>query len=324
MKPKECGKVAVLMGGTSSEREISLKSGSAVLAALKACGYDARAVDIGNGLDDLRPGAFDRAFIALHGKTGEDGSIQGLLEIMRIPYTGSGVLSSATTMDKAFSKMIMNSRDIPTAPFQVFSAPLNLDMDIEVDIDYPLIVKPVAEGSTIGIVKVENVEALKPAMKEAFSYGSKILVEKFVKGREVTVSIIDGELFPIVEVVPKKGFYDFEAKYTKGMTEYKVPASLNDPLAVNINNIALSVYELFECRGAARVDIIIGEDGTPYVLEINTIPGMTQTSLLPMAAAEAGLSFEDLVEKIIGGATLDDALPEEGVNSDQCNNNGTL
>lgn len=311
MKVGKKWKIAVLMGGTSSEREISLKSGTAVLAALKARGYDAVSLDIRDGLHQLKPGSFDRVFIALHGKTGEDGSIQGLLEVMRIPYTGSGVLASATTMDKAFSKMIMDSRGIPTAPFQVFSAPVALDGDVRIDMEYPVIVKPVAEGSTIGIVKVEDAEDLNAGMKEAFSYGSKILVEKFIKGREVTVSVIDGEAYPIVEVVPKKGFYDFESKYTKGMTEYKVPAQLDPIVAGKIKSIAIEVYRLFECRGAARVDIIISDEGMPYVLEINTIPGMTQTSLLPMAAREAGLSFEDLVEKIIEGAALDDTSPAE-------------
>ncbi|MDH3974720.1 MAG: D-alanine--D-alanine ligase [Deltaproteobacteria bacterium] len=322
MKSRKKGKIAVLMGGSSSEREISLKSGSAVLAALQSGGYDARAVDISNSLDQLRPGVFERAFIALHGKTGEDGSIQGLLEVMKIPYTGSGVLASATTMDKAFSKMIMDSRGIPTAPFQVFSAPLDLHGEIQTGMEYPVIVKPVAEGSTIGIVKVEKVEGLKPAMKEAFSYGPKILVEKFIEGREVTVSVMDSEIYPIVEVVPKKGFYDFESKYTKGMTEYKVPAELDDRVAKKINHIARQVYELFECRGAARVDIIISEEGTPYVLEINTIPGMTQTSLLPMAAGEAGLSFVALVEKMIEGAALDDKTVADDVSNlevkDEC------
>jgi len=298
------GKIAVLMGGSGSEREISLESGSAVLAGLKAEGFDAHPVDTRDDMTALLSGVYDTAFIALHGAGGEDGCIQGLLETLKIPYTGSGVLASASAMDKAFAKEMMLSRGIPTADYEVFRSPLDFGCDIELKIECPLIVKPASEGSTIGICRVEDAEYIKPAMKEAFKYDNKILVEKYIEGREVTVSVLDGELLPMVEVRPKNGFYDYESKYTKGMTEYIVPADFEAAELKRMNEISLAVYELFGCRGAARVDIITGSEG-PFVLEINTVPGMTETSLLPMAALDAGIGFNKLVARIMNGASLD-------------------
>ena len=298
------GKIAVLMGGSGSEREISLKSGSAVLAGLKSGGFDAHPIDTRDGMDALFVGGFDAAFIALHGAGGEDGCIQGMLEILKIPYTGSGVLASASAMDKAFAKDLMLSRGIPTADYQVFNAPLDQDEDIELKLECPLIVKPVSEGSTVGICRVDDAKDIKSAIKEASRYDNKILVEKFIEGREVTVGVLDGEILPMVEVRPRNGFYDYESKYTKGMTEYIVPADFAVDALKKMNDISLSVYELFGCKGAARVDIIINSDG-PFVLEINTVPGMTETSLLPMAAGEAGIGFNELVARIMNGAGLD-------------------
>ena len=296
-------KIALLMGGDSSEREISLKSGSAILKALKERGYDASPVDVRDELKLLCTSGFDKAFIALHGSLGEDGSIQGMLEMLKLPYTGSGVLASAATMDKVFAKMVMLSQGIPTPDFRVLSAG-NDALEAVSGLEYPLIVKPVSEGSTIGLSKVESESGLKYAVDLACRYGDRVLVERFVKGREVTAGIIGGKSLPLVEVVPKKGLYDYEAKYTKGMTEYIVPARIDEELAEKVSRIALSSYNLFGCRGAARVDVMLGEDG-PAVLEINTVPGMTETSLLPMAAKEAGISFGELVETIIEGAALD-------------------
>ena len=298
------GKIAVLMGGSGSEREISLKSGRAVLAGLKAGGFDAYPLDTRDDMTALLSGVYDAAFIALHGVGGEDGCIQGLLETLKIPYTGSGVLASASAMDKVFAKEMMLSRGIPTADYQVFKSPLDFGCDIELKIECPLIVKPASEGSTVGICRVEDAEYIKPAMKEAFKYDNKILVEKYIEGREVTVSVLDGEILPMVEVRPKNGFYDYESKYTKGMTEYVVPADFEDAELKKMNEISLAVYELFGCKGAARVDIITGSDG-PFVLEINTVPGMTETSLLPMAAGNAGIKFNELVARIMNGASLD-------------------
>lgn len=298
------GRIAVLMGGRSSEREISLQSGNAVLKALKARGYNAVAVDLADPMEYLICGSFDSAFIALHGTFGEDGCVQGMLELLDIPYTGSGVLASAATMDKVFAKKMMLSEGIETPQFMVFSDPKALTDEIDHDLDYPLIVKPVAEGSTFGVSKVEKTSELVNVIRETFNFGSEVLVERFIEGREVTVGLIDGETLPVVEVIPQSGFYDYEAKYTKGMTRYIVPADIGDEMTKEVCLISKKVYQIFGCRGAARVDFILGERG-PSVLEINTIPGMTETSLLPMAAGKAGMSFEDLVGRIIEGAALD-------------------
>ena len=297
-------KIAVLMGGSGSEREISLKSGAAVLAGLRAGGFDAHSVDPMDGIGDLIRGDFDAAFIALHGAGGEDGCMQGMLEILKIPYTGSGVLASAAAMDKAFAKDLMRSRGIPTADYRVFNAPFDENEVMELKLEYPLIVKPASEGSTVGICRVDDESRIVSAIDEAFSYDDKVLVERYIEGREVTVGVLDGEVLPIVEVRPKKGFYDYESKYTKGMTEYIVSADFDAEELKKMNDISLKLYELFGCRGAARVDIIINSDG-PFVLEINTVPGMTETSLLPMAALEAGIGFNELVARIMNGASLD-------------------
>ena len=300
--------IAVLMGGRSSEREISLKSGGAVLEALRRRGYKAVKVDIGEDADILLSSTYDRAFIALHGCPGEDGTIQGMLEILGIPYTGSGVLASAATMDKVFAKKIMISEGINTPAFEVFREVPEKGNPIRLKLDFPVIVKPAAEGSTVGVTRVDKGEELHGAVEMALGYGDKVLVERFIDGREVAVSVIDGAPLPIVEVVPKNDFYDFEAKYTKGMTEYLVPADIETELSERISLTAVKVYEIFGCRGAARADFII-RDGIPYVLEINTIPGMTETSLLPKAAKAAGIGFDELVERILEGAALDSGKP---------------
>ena len=304
MAINRAGKIAVLMGGSGSEREISLESGSAVLAGLRAGGFDSHPVDPLDGIGALITGGFDAAFIALHGAGGEDGCMQGMLEILKIPYTGSGVLASAAAMDKAFAKDLMLSRGIATADYRVLHAPFDEAEDIEFKLEYPLIVKPASEGSTVGICRVEDESHIVSAINEAFRYDDKVLVEKYIEGREVTVGVLDGEILPIVEVRPKKGFYDYESKYTKGMTEYIVPADFDAKELKKMNDISLDLYELFGCKGAARVDIIINNDG-PFVLEINTVPGMTETSLLPMAALEAGIGFNELVARIMNGAGLD-------------------
>lgn len=297
------GRIALLMGGDSSEREISLKSGHAVLKALKSIGYDAKSIDVSHDLDSLINGDFEAAFIALHGTFGEDGAVQGLLEMLRLPYTGSGILASAATMNKAFAKKMMVSECVPTPEFQLFEDPVK--DGVNVSVDYPLIVKPVSGGSTIGVSKVDKEAQLEKAFDDALAYGNDVLVEKFIEGREVTVGIINGAALPVIEVIPKKGMYDYEAKYTKGMTEYIVPAELDGHMEEMLTDISLRVYGLFGCRGAARVDFMIDPDDGPLVLEINTIPGMTEISLLPMAAAQAGIPFGSLVKKVLEGATLD-------------------
>lgn len=291
-------RVAVLMGGTSSEREISLKSGNAVLKSLQQSGYNAIGIDANNGIaGTLRTGAIEIAYIALHGRYGEDGTIQGLLEILGIPYTGSGVLASALAMDKCISKFVLDNLEIPTPRYTVCFAGQTFSFP------YPFIVKPAHEGSTIGINIVKNEAEVHKALTDAFRYDKKVLVEEYLPGREITVGIVNGEALPIVEVKPSSGFYDYTAKYTKGMTEYLVPADLPPEVALRASEIALEVWSAFEMAGCARIDMIIHDD-VPYVIDINTSPGMTETSLVPKAWACLGRTFDQLVETILTEATL--------------------
>jgi D-alanine-D-alanine ligase len=299
--------VGVLLGGLSKEREISLKSGQAVLDALLVKGYDAVPVDVGRDVDAaLQDKGVEVAFLALHGRYGEDGSIQGLLEIRGIPYTGSSVLASALAMDKYLTKELVRRIGIAVPDDYFFDA---VSDDLKTFLkkntfSYPLIVKPSREGSTIGIARAEDDSQLQAAITAAARLDSRVLVEKFVQGREVTVGILNGQPLPVLEVRPKKGFYDFEAKYTVGATEYFCPADLPPALASRLQEDSLKVYRLLSCEGVARADFIISESQTPYFLEINTLPGMTATSLVPKAARAAGISFEDLVEKILLSARL--------------------
>lgn len=294
-------KIGVLMGGLSAEREISLRSGNACLKALVSRGYNAAAIDAGRDLPfRLRDEGIEVAFIALHGRHGEDGTVQGLLEIMGIPYTGSGVLASAIAINKAVTKDVLISKGIRTPGFVTLNG---TEDAVSLKMTFPVVVKPAKEGSTIGINIVKDRDGLAPALAEAFRFDSLVVIEEFVKGIEVTVSVLDGKPLAIVEVRPKSGFYDFHSKYTAGMTEYICPAEISGESRDVCKQMAVSVYEAIGCSGAARVDMIIDEAG-PQVIEINTIPGMTETSLLPKAAACEGISFEDLVEKILDGASL--------------------
>lgn len=294
-------KIGVLMGGLSAEREISLRSGNACLKALTSRGYNAVAIDALRDLPfRLRDEGIEVAFVALHGRYGEDGTVQGLLEVLGIPYTGSGVLASAIAINKAVTKEILRSKGIRTPGFIA----VNRIEDVrELKISLPVVVKPVKEGSTIGISVVRDRENLISAVEEAFRYDTLVLIEDFVKGREVTVSLLDGRPMAIVEVRPKSGFYDFKSKYTAGMTEYMCPADISNEISKVCREMAVDVYDAVGCSGAARVDIIIDEGG-PQAIEINTIPGMTETSLLPKAAACEGMSFDELVERMLDGASL--------------------
>jgi D-alanine-D-alanine ligase len=291
-------RIGVLMGGSSSEREISLKSGKAVLQGLKRCGYNVTAIDVGNDLaGKLKRQRIGAAFIALHGRWGEDGSVQGLLEIVGIPYTGSGVLGSAMAMDKVVMKMIFESTGIPTPAYT---------MVVEGDkfhFPLPFVVKPANEGSTIGISIVRKQKEIGPAIKNARRYDRKVMVERYIEGDEITVGIVNGEALPVVQVKPASGFYDFEAKYTKGMTEYIVPAKISKTMAKKAAAIALAVYEVFELSGCARIDMLIDDD-VPKVIDINTSPGMTETSLVPKAWSHLGKTFDELVETILMEASL--------------------
>lgn len=299
--------IGVLLGGLSKEREISLKSGNAILDALLTKGYDAIPIDVDRQIDKtLQDKGVEVAFLALHGRYGEDGCIQGLLELRQIPYTGSSVLASALAMDKFLSKEILTSEGIPTAPHDFFDGSYERASDFikRMQVPFPVVVKPNREGSTIGITKVEDSKDLKGAIQEAAELDSRVLVEQFVQGREVTVGVLNQKALPVLEVIPKSGFYDFEAKYTPGATEYICPAEISSELTQKLQDFAKKVCYRLGCEGVSRADFIISEDQVPYFLEVNTLPGMTSTSLVPKAAQVAGISFEDLVEQILQSARL--------------------
>ena len=298
----------MLLGGPSSEREVSLKTGRAVASALRRQGLDVVEIDVGEDLsrlvDQLKEVRPHVVFIALHGTFGEDGVIQGVLEYLGLPYTGSGVLASALAMDKVASKRLFSYHGIPVPRYTIFRKEgwtLPGETPLE-ELSYPLVVKPVAEGSTIGVSIVKEEEELDGALKEAYKYGDTVLVEEFVEGREITVGILGEEPLPVIEIIPETGFYDYRAKYTPGLTRYEVPAKLPRETAIMVQDMALLAHRALGCRDVSRVDFRLAEDGTPYILEVNAIPGMTETSLLPKAAAAAGISFEELVLRILESA----------------------
>ncbi len=296
--------IAVLMGGLSAERDVSLRTGQAVLKSLKRLGYAAFPIDAGRDLPSrLTWQQSSKVFVALHGRYGEDGTVQGLLEIMQLPYTGSGVLASSMAMDKVVTKKLLVYHNQPTPAFVECTA-ADLENGPLADCPpLPVVVKPAREGSTIGISLVRKEEELQPALEEALRHDDLVLVEEFIAGREVTVGVLDGEALPIVEVVPESGFYDYQSKYTAGRTEYLLPAPLDQELYANLQKAAVEVFNILGCSGAARIDFMI-RDNEFFCLEANTIPGMTETSLLPKAAAAAGISFDQLVERILAGAGI--------------------
>lgn len=292
-------KTAVLMGGLSAEREISLKTGNAVLKALLENGCNAVAIDVGRELPaQLREEQVELAFICLHGRFGEDGTVQGLLEMMQIPYTGSGVMSSSMAIDKVVSKQIMLYHEISTPGFVTYRVGDDKGAVFDRCRHFPLIIKPSREGSTIGITIARNRAELESGLEEALKHDEQILIEDFIQGDEVTVSVLNGEPLPIIKIVPKSGFYDYESKYTPGQTEYILPAPLEAVLYNRLQECAVEVCRAMSCRGAARVDFMVPEKEF-FCLEVNTIPGMTETSLLPKAAAEAGINFNQLVMRIL-------------------------
>ena len=292
-------RVAVLMGGLSSEREISLKSGQAVLAGLARRGYQVVPIDVDRSLyEQLRKERIEVAFIALHGRWGEDGVVQGLLEMMGIPYTGSGVLPSALAMDKCLSKVLMESLAIPTPAYKISSSREDSSFPL------PFVIKPAREGSSVGISIVRLESEVRAAVETAFAYGQKVLIEKYVEGREITVGIVNGNALPIVEVRPRSGVYDFFSKYTKGMTEYFVPAEIAPDAERAAKEEALEIWRRFDLAGCARIDMIVDNGSVPQVIDINTSPGMTETSLVPKAWEHLGKTFDELVEEILQGAGL--------------------
>ena len=306
-------KIAVLMGGLSKEREVSLRSGAAVAKALRVKGGDVVEIDMGRDIAErLKAEKTEIAFLALHGRYGEDGAVQGLLEILAIPYTGSGPLASAIGMDKELTKRLVQPVGILTPAWKVVhrddvGAALcgrpEKGTHTGVPLPLPVIVKPNREGSTIGIAIVRQEKEYEPALQQAFQFDETVLVEEFIVGREVTVAVVNGRSLPVLEIVPKSGFYDYTSKYTKGMTEYIVPAKIPDEVRDRLQSSSEKIFSLLGLAGFARMDFIISSQGE-YFLEVNTIPGMTETSLVPKAAAAAGLSFENLCEEILKGASL--------------------
>jgi len=294
-------KIGVLMGGLSSEREVSLSSGNAILKALKEKGYNTVAIDVGRDVArKIQENAVDAAFIALHGKLGEDGAIQGMLEVMGIPYTGSGILASALGMNKTISKQVFKSKGLHVGPYEVVSASAarNVHAVLE-DIKFPAVVKPNAEGSSVGVSLVFKQEDVAPAAELAYKYGNEILIEKFIKGKEVQVGILGDRALGAIEIVPKRAFYDYAAKYEKGMSDHFFPARIPDAVYSRTLEAGLAAHRAIGCRGYSRVDFIIDDSGAPSILEVNTLPGMTATSLLPEIAKGVGISFPDLVEEIL-------------------------
>jgi D-alanine-D-alanine ligase len=307
--PRAMGRVAVLMGGRSAEREVSLRSGAGVLAALRGAGVDAHAFDPAQRpMDDLRRDGCERAFIALHGRYGEDGTVQGALELLGIPYTGSGVLASAIAMDKVRTKEIWTARGLPT-PRSVVLARGDALRDVPDALGLPLIVKPPHEGSTLGVSKVLGYSQMAEAFEQAARYDEVVLAEEFIDGPELTVAILGSgaraRALPVIEIRAPGGNYDFQNKYFGEATEYLCPAPLPDELAARVAAVALAAYRAVGCEGWGRVDLMLrARDHEPFLLELNTSPGMTDHSLVPMAARAVGLSYPDLVLELLAGASL--------------------
>lgn len=300
------------MGGNSSEREISLLSGTAVADALEGLGHDVVRIDLGSGVDALETlydADIDVAFLALHGKQGEDGCVQGVLEMLGIPYTGSGVLSSALSMDKLKSKEILRLHNVPTPPY--YSVKRN-DVaqlaQIHGSFGYPVVVKPRREGSSVGVTKVDSASELSAAVESALLFDESVLVERFVKGAEIAVAVLNGRVLGAIEIEPAGDMYDYNAKYNSTETRYHLPTRLEPSRLSGILNIAQRTAEALDVRGAARVDMIVTPGMNEYVLEMNTLPGMTSNSLLPKVAAHAGYDFSALCQAILESARLDSGL----------------
>ncbi len=295
----EFGKVGVLLGGRSAEREVSLKSGGAVLAALIRQGVDAHAFDPAERpLAELQREGFERVFIALHGRGGEDGSLQGALTLMGIPFTGSGVLASALGMDKWRSKLIWQAAGLPVPDYALLEAGSDFDA-VERRLGLPLFVKPANEGSSVGVAKVKLPGTLEAAYRMAAEHDTLVLAERYLAGGEFTVAILGDEALPVVKIEPAAEFYDYEAKYSRDDTRYLCPAGLSADEEAGMQALARRAFAVLGCRGWGRVDVLLDAEGRPYLLEINTAPGMTDHSLVPMAARAAGIGFDELCLRIL-------------------------
>ncbi|MCQ4259313.1 D-alanine--D-alanine ligase [Stutzerimonas stutzeri] len=297
--PRAFGRVAVLFGGKSAEREVSLKSGAAVLAALQAAGVDAFGIDVGDDLlSRLSNEHIDRAFIVLHGRGGEDGSMQGLLECAGIPYTGSGILASALAMDKLRTKQVWQSLGLPTPRHAVLASEADCHSAAE-ELGFPLIVKPAHEGSSIGMAKVEGIAELIAAWRAASAYDSQVLVEQWIHGPEFTIATLRGVVLPPIGLGTPHTFYDYDAKYVANDTQYRIPCGLNTAKEQELKELSARACEAVGIQGWARVDVMQDSAGAFWLLEVNTVPGMTDHSLVPMAARAAGLDFQQLVVAIL-------------------------
>jgi len=296
--------VGVFLGGVSAEREVSLRTGAAAAAALKRKGYAVREIDIREDwLGTVRGAGVDVAFLALHGRYGEDGCIQAACELARLPYTGSGVAASAVAMSKFLGKRVAASAGVPCAPDAVYEG-ASFSAGKPPAFGFPLVVKPDREGSTVGITIVRDPSLWASALAEAARHDTRVLVEAFVPGREITVGIVNGRVLPAIEIVPKSGFYDYHSKYTAGQTEYVIPVPMARDILLRAAEYTRRAAQAMGLRGAARLDYRVDPAGNVFFLEANTIPGMTETSLLPKAANFDGLSFDDLVEEILSDAGL--------------------
>ena len=298
------GKVGVLLGGKSAEREVSLKSGSMVLAALKSRGVDAHAFDPKDrSLDALAAERFERVFIALHGRYGEDGTMQGALELLSIPYTGSGVLASALAMDKWRTKLLWQAAGVPTPPYAMLDRETDF-RSVVGRLGLPIMVKPANEGSSIGMSKVRRAEDLEEAFAKAVNYDDMVIAEKFIEGTELTGGILGDTALPLIRLETPRDFYDYEAKYLADDTRYLIPCGLAVDKEREVQALGLAAFRALGCRGWGRVDLMLDREGRPWFLEVNTSPGMTDHSLVPMAARHAGIPFDELCVRILAMATL--------------------
>jgi len=305
MTRRDFGKVAVLMGGPSAEREVSLKSGNAVLAALKRQGIEAHGIDADKStLRLLEDGRFDRAFIALHGRWGEDGVIQGALEVLDIPYTGSGVLGSALGMDKLRTKFLWTAAGIPTPEFAVLAPGTDLDR-VAVGLGLPVFVKSVREGSSLGVSKAKTAAELKTAWATAAKFDDQVIAERFIDGAEITCGILGDQALPLIKIETDREFYDYEAKYLLDTTRYFCPCGLPAAQEREMQQLARRAFEVLGCAGWGRVDFMLDRTGRAYALEVNTVPGMTDHSLVPKAAKQAGIDFDQLVLRILETADVE-------------------
>ena len=296
--PERFGKVALLMGGQAAEREISLRSGCAVHEALVRLGVDVEPIDPdATILERLRTGGYDRAFIILHGRGGEDGQIQGALETIGLPYTGSGVLGSALGMDKYRCKLAWAGCGLPTADFVLLRD--ESDLAAAAELGFPLMIKPVHEGSSIGMARVESVEGLERAWRTAAEFDSLVLAERWIQGMELTCAILGREALPMIRLETPHAFYDYEAKYSADSTRYHCPSGLETDVEARLRELALQAFDVVGASGWGRVDLMLDAAGQPFLLEINTVPGMTDHSLVPMAARTAGIDFDNLVWRIL-------------------------